>query len=254
MGSVVEETEEERLVDVENTIFVAVGKDSQSTLGWAVQNFAGKKICLLHVHRPTHLAAFMNGKLSANKLNQHAVKAFWELDRQKMHKLLNQYLLILAQAGVQADKVWIETDNIEKGIIEIIAQHNIRWLVMGAAADDYYSKNMSEIKSKKAIFVCQQAPVSCHIWFSCKGCLIYTRGCGKDKTEIGITPPLLLLNSDIGTEQSEYFSSESVLNRQRSLNCARAKDANEWEGTIKRFSSQLSAAFNLALQTTCLAV
>ena len=30
--------------------------------------------------------------------------------------------------------------NIEKGIVEIIAQNNIKWLVMGAAADKYYSK------------------------------------------------------------------------------------------------------------------
>lgn len=32
-----------------------------------------------------------------------------------------------------------------------------------------------EIKSKKAIIVCQQAPTSCHIWFVCRGSLIYTR-------------------------------------------------------------------------------
>lgn len=31
-------------------------------------------------------------------------------------------------------------DNTEKGIVKLIAQHNIRWLVMGAAADKYYSK------------------------------------------------------------------------------------------------------------------
>uniref|UniRef100_A0A5B6Z697 RING-type E3 ubiquitin transferase n=1 Tax=Davidia involucrata TaxID=16924 RepID=A0A5B6Z697_DAVIN len=67
-------------------------------------------------------------------------------------------------------------DNVEKGIIQIIAQYGIRWLVMGAAADKHYSEKLSELKSKKAIFVCQQAPVSCHIWFACKGCLIHTRG------------------------------------------------------------------------------
>lgn len=31
-------------------------------------------------------------------------------------------------------------DNIEKGIVELIARYNIRWLVMGAAADKYYSE------------------------------------------------------------------------------------------------------------------
>jgi hypothetical protein len=41
---------------------------------------------------------------------------------------------------VEADKVWIEMDNIEQGIVEIIARHNISWLVMGGAAGKYYSK------------------------------------------------------------------------------------------------------------------
>jgi tetrahydromethanopterin S-methyltransferase subunit A len=41
---------------------------------------------------------------------------------------------------VEADKVWIEMDNVEKGIVDIIARHNIRWLVMGGAAEKYFSK------------------------------------------------------------------------------------------------------------------
>lgn len=31
-------------------------------------------------------------------------------------------------------------DNVEKGIVESIVQHSIRWLVMGAAADKHYSE------------------------------------------------------------------------------------------------------------------
>lgn len=56
-----EENEQERgLCDVEETIFVAVGRNiekSKTTLFWAVQNFAGKKICLLHVHKPIQVVA-----------------------------------------------------------------------------------------------------------------------------------------------------------------------------------------------------
>lgn len=57
MGSIVN-VEEEREFDVEETIFVAVGKsveESQTILFWAVQNFVGKKICVLHVHQPEHV-------------------------------------------------------------------------------------------------------------------------------------------------------------------------------------------------------
>lgn len=43
----------------EETLFVAVGKNverSKTTIFWVLDNFAGKKICLLHVHKPVHSA------------------------------------------------------------------------------------------------------------------------------------------------------------------------------------------------------
>ena len=51
-----EETVQHLQFDVEDTIFVAVGTDAddaKATLLWAVQNFAGKTFCLLHVHQLT---------------------------------------------------------------------------------------------------------------------------------------------------------------------------------------------------------
>ena len=40
---------------IKETIYVAVGidvKDCKSTLLWALHNNGGKKICIIHVHRP----------------------------------------------------------------------------------------------------------------------------------------------------------------------------------------------------------
>ncbi|KAK6262344.1 hypothetical protein QUC31_008160 [Theobroma cacao] len=219
MGSLVEEIEGEREYDVEETIFVAVGKNvekSKTTLFWAVQNFPGKRICVLHVQQPPHVLALTQGKLARNKLKQHAVEAFQKLERPKMHERLEEYMLILDHAGVQADTVWIEMDNVEKGIVEIIVRHSVRWLVMGAAADKYYSKKLLQPKSKKAIFVCQMAPVSCHIWFACKGYLIFTRIGGKDRSNIEIATLSPPLDSPVRTVQLEFLSSESV-HRVRSL-------------------------------------
>ncbi|XP_022764668.1 U-box domain-containing protein 32-like isoform X2 [Durio zibethinus] len=218
MGSLVEETEGQREYDVAETIFVAVGKNvekSKTTLFWAVHNFPGKMICLLHVHQPTHEPA-LNGKLAHNKLKQHVVEAPQKLERQKMQELLDEYLLILDHAGAQADTVWIEMDSVENGIVEIIARHSVRWLVMGAAADKYYSKKLVEVKSKKAIFVCQKAPVSCHTWFTCKGCLIYTRIGRKDGSNIEIATLSPPLDSSLLTEKLELLLSESVF-RVRSI-------------------------------------
>ena len=65
------EIEIEGLCDVENTIFVAVGKnvkESKSTLLWALQSFAGKKICLLHVHEPAHSVSLSKFVISVHEL------------------------------------------------------------------------------------------------------------------------------------------------------------------------------------------
>ncbi|XP_073064311.1 U-box domain-containing protein 32-like isoform X1 [Primulina eburnea] len=168
--------------DCNPTVYVAVGrnvKQGKSLLEWAVTSFEGRKICLLHVHHPTILVSLLNGKLPESKLKNLAINAYEETDRLKDQKLLNQYLLFLFQMGIQADKVLIEMNNTEKGILKLIAQHRISHLVMGAAADTFLTKKFSEIKSNKAMIVCQQAPLSCHIWFICKGDLIYSRPVGS---------------------------------------------------------------------------
>ncbi|MBA0730440.1 hypothetical protein Golax_025566, partial [Gossypium laxum] len=272
MGSLVEEIEGDREYDFEDVIFVAVGKNvekSKTTLDWAVDNFPGKKICVLHVHRPTHvLALTADGKLARSKLKQHAVEAFQKLERQRLQERLDEYLLILDHSGVQADALWIEMDSVEKGILEIIARHNIRWLVMGAAADTYYSKKLVELKSKKATFVCQNAPVSCHIWFACKGgrdfgssftasavhwisytnlillsiyasplgvnCLmaIVVRVGRQDGSSREIATPSPPMDSPVRTEQAEMLS-ESVL-RERSPEPQ--EDANVVRGNLRPIS------------------
>ena len=53
--------EAERVFDLEETIFVAVGKNvekSKRLLFWVLHSFAGKKICLLYVHRPANVVSF----------------------------------------------------------------------------------------------------------------------------------------------------------------------------------------------------
>ncbi|XP_031738257.1 U-box domain-containing protein 32 isoform X2 [Cucumis sativus] len=185
--------------DVEDTIFVAVGTDvddAKATLIWAVQNFAGKSFCLLHVH---HLPP-KNEEPSSYTLKEHVAQAFEELERQKPFELLNQYVLILAKLGVQAQKVWIETNNVERGIVEIISQYSIKWLVMGLDTEGYNMKRSTGLKSKKAFYVSQQAPICCHIWFVCRGRLIYSREARMGR----------LKNSEIGINYTNHLRPESV--------------------------------------------
>ncbi|OVA14018.1 Protein kinase domain [Macleaya cordata] len=216
----IEEQEQEQnnpLLVMEEKMYVAVSRDvkeSKSTLLWALQNSGGRKICLLHVHQPAQMIPIMGGKFPADKLKPEEVTAFRDLERQKMIRSLNEYLLICSQVGVRAEKVEIEMDSIEKGIIELISRHEIKRLVMGAAADKHYWKKMTMLKSKKAIFVCKQAPVFCHIWFVCKGCLIHTREGSLGGTELQTTP-LQVVSPTTGTAQSDRARLRSLSEGQK---------------------------------------
>ncbi|KAM7260888.1 hypothetical protein ACFE04_026363 [Oxalis oulophora] len=164
----------------EDKVFVALGKEAKenkSILRWTLHNYSNnnKKLCIIHVHQPSQFIPFMGAKMPASRMKQQEVKAYHQLERQHMEKMLNEYLLTCRTTGVRAETLYIEMDSIEKGIMELISKHAIKKLVMGAAADKHYSKKMVDLKSKKAITVRAQAPAYCQICFVCKGNLILTR-------------------------------------------------------------------------------
>ncbi|MCL7039152.1 hypothetical protein MKW94_002154, partial [Papaver nudicaule] len=191
---------------MEEKIYVAVGKnvrESKSTLLWALRNCRGRKIYLLHIHQPAQMIPIMGGKFPADKCKDEEVTAYRDLERQKMVRSLKEYLLFCAQNGVKVEKLEIEMDNIEKGIVDLITRHDIKWLVMGAAADKHYWKKMAILRSKKAIFVCKHAQVSCHIWFVCKGCLILTREVSTGESELQATPPEVVPSETAGAAEPD---------------------------------------------------
>ncbi|XP_050236594.1 U-box domain-containing protein 33-like isoform X2 [Mercurialis annua] len=117
----------------------------------------------------------MGVNFPASRLEQHEINVFQELERKIMHKILDDYLLICRQAEIHANKIYIEMDDIGKGIIELIYQHDIKKLVMGGAADKHYSEGMKDLSSNKAKYIKQRLPHSCQAWFTCDRHLILTR-------------------------------------------------------------------------------
>nr|GME10980.1 U-box domain-containing protein 33 [Ipomoea batatas]GME17173.1 U-box domain-containing protein 33 [Ipomoea batatas] len=136
----------------DETVCIAVGKDvkeSKYTIDWALQNPVGRSLCILHVHTPARkIPMLLGGNFGISLTNEYEA---------------------------QVKVLCVEKDNIEKGIVDVISEYGIKKLVMGAAACRYYSREMTEVKSKKAMHVCKQAPPFCQIWFICKGDHIYTR-------------------------------------------------------------------------------
>ncbi|VVA98283.1 unnamed protein product [Arabis nemorensis] len=196
---------------IEEKIFVAVDKHvakSKSTLIWALQNTGGKKICLIHVHQPSQMIPVMGAKFPVSAVKEEEVRVFREKEREKVHMILDEYLRICQQRGVRAEKMFVEMESIEDGIVQLISELGIRKLVMGAAADRHYSRRMTDLKSKKAIFVRREAPSLCQIWFTCKGYLIHTRGAADDSESEYASPRPSISASDLfqtfSTPESEH--------------------------------------------------
>ncbi|XP_011092453.1 U-box domain-containing protein 33 [Sesamum indicum] len=195
----------------EDMMFVALGKDvkdSETVLAWALNNSRGMGICILHVHQPAQKLPMMGTKVPISLLEEHQVKAYHENERHEMNKILGKYIRICDQAGVQAEKVCIEMDSIEKGIVQLISKHGVKWLVMGAAANKFYSRKMKELKSKKAIHVRVEAPSFCHISFIWRGNLVHTRE--SKLNEINPEGESLLFQASPNTEAVQSLRSHSV--------------------------------------------
>ncbi|KAM4094712.1 hypothetical protein ACB094_06G214700 [Castanea mollissima] len=129
----------------DNIVHVAVGKNVKEykpMLAWAVwtlKDSGGKSICVIHVHQPAKMIPMMGAKFPASSMKERELRAYRELERQNMQKMLDEYLLICCQMGVQAESRHIEMDSIEEGIVELVCQLGIRKLVMGTAAYSKYN-------------------------------------------------------------------------------------------------------------------
>ncbi|CAA7023031.1 unnamed protein product [Microthlaspi erraticum] len=197
-----EEEEEETVMD--ERIYVALGRETaknKSNLTWVIDNSPGNKICIVLVHRPAQMIPVLGTKFDAATVDEELVRAYRGKQKAKTEKILDDYLRICLHKGVQAEKLCVEMDSIEKGIVQMISENKVRKFIMGAAEDKHYStycvlsftlvflftglesdiggdsicRNMEDLRSKKAIFVCQHASATCHIRFICKGHHIHTR-------------------------------------------------------------------------------
>ncbi|XP_042447426.1 U-box domain-containing protein 33-like [Zingiber officinale] len=163
----------------DDKIHVAVERDfklGKENLVWVIKNTPKTKtIVIVHVNVPAMFIP-LRSWIPAQQLREQEIYAFRQSEKAKMEKALNKYVQrCSALKEVQAEKLVIEADDVGSGIVQLIAQHKITNLVMGAAADKNYSRKMREPRSKKALIVQKQADPSCKILFVCKGNLICTR-------------------------------------------------------------------------------
>ncbi|XP_013605803.1 PREDICTED: U-box domain-containing protein 33 isoform X1 [Brassica oleracea var. oleracea] len=253
------EKEEAAAAVMEEVIYVAVGRETaknKSNLTWAIDNSQGNKICIVLVHQPPHMIPVckfsfssqykskrVNGfdlyfftystvgtRFDAATVDEELVIAYREKQKAKTDKILDEYLRICLKKGVHAEKLCVEMDSIEKGIVKMIHENKVRKLIMGATADKHYSTKMEELRSRKAIFVCQHASPTCCIRFICKGHLIHTRKGRMDEVRA-----LSALLSDF----QRLVSSRSSSNSDMLSGSSKVKSGvEEEEGTSRTSSSR----------------
>nr|CAB3447465.1 unnamed protein product [Digitaria exilis] len=244
----------------EDKVFVAVAEevsDGRSAVLWALHNLVGdgSKVVIAHVHSPARAIAKMRDHSS---MRPEEIKEYRKLMRAKAEKSLDEYVLIAKctreDLEVSCEKVIIEMDNIAEGLEELIALHNITELVMGAAADQHFSKEMNTPKSKTALKLMETAAPSCKIWFTCKGHLICTREANESLPAIPPSPAKSISSQmdSMALTELEYEISSSKLYTSRSLVAAEMTDWDylfgDWGMTVYG-SSRIDDAANFSRTT-----
>ncbi|KAL6591533.1 hypothetical protein ACP70R_050036 [Stipagrostis hirtigluma subsp. patula] len=194
----------------EQAVYCAVGKEGakewKANLQWVLANFPRtKRLVLAHLHRPPSRINMMGAWVPVNQLAELEVTAYRQLEEEKASKVLDDLLDICKKQKVNASKIVILSDDIAGGLVQLVDDHGVTELVMGAAADRAYNRKMRVPRSKKALTVQQKANPSCKIWFVCKGNLICTRdaneGLSRAEPSTASTSPMSR-NSDNSRSRS----------------------------------------------------
>ncbi|KAM0863938.1 hypothetical protein ACQ4PT_044247 [Festuca glaucescens] len=166
-------------------VYCAVGKDAgrewRANLRWVLADFPRSQshrrlvLVLAHVHRPPQRINMMGAWVPVSQVAEHEVAAYRKMEEDKASKALDDLIRICKTQGVHARKLVVAADDTTNGLIQLVDNHEVAELVMGAASDRAYTRKIRAPKSKKALALQRKANPNCRIWFVCKGNLICTR-------------------------------------------------------------------------------
>ncbi|CAL9751527.1 unnamed protein product [Musa acuminata subsp. burmannicoides] len=159
------------VVDVDDDVYVAVGKGSSSivALSWALMHAATKPssfVYLVHVFPPVHHIPTPLGLLPKEQVSQAQVESYMHQERVKRQNMLHKLLDLCQSFEVQFDTCLIESDQIVKAVTELIPVLHIKRLIVGTS-----KSNLRKWKkgSCKAVQIQQKAPACCEVKIICAG-------------------------------------------------------------------------------------
>ncbi|KAL4571049.1 hypothetical protein LXL04_017799 [Taraxacum kok-saghyz] len=180
-------------------VYVAVGKSVEKAVAlfhWTFRRFRGREICILHVHQPSPLIPTLLGKLPATQANPDVVREHRNKERDQMNKLLLDYMSLCVRSKFKASFVTIDSDQVRKGIVDLVNENGVQKLVMGAVPESWMKVKKNASKSS---YAAKNVPPFCQIWFVNvnKGQLLYT----KEPESNDVMPPSI--HQDLNTSRSQ---------------------------------------------------
>ncbi|ERN13778.1 hypothetical protein AMTRI_Chr06g176840 [Amborella trichopoda] len=161
---VLEERESIEIVERESKddIYVAVGKKESSydALRWAI-NFVVKPGCLVylvHVFPPVNYIPSPVGRIPKSQVGPEYLKAYMNEESVRRRSLLQKYISLCSKSKVKVDIMLIESEIVEKAIVELIPVLNIKRLVMGSRRSSRRQR-----RHGKAELVRKNAPEYCEV-------------------------------------------------------------------------------------------
>lgn len=126
-------------------VYLAVGREvagSKALVLWALHKFPkdAAAFVLIHVYSRPKFLPIMGAKIPASQVGEQELIAHKKIELQRISDILDQNLLLCAQEKVQAEKMVVESDDVAERLVQLISEHRVTALVMGAAADKNYTK------------------------------------------------------------------------------------------------------------------
>ncbi|CAL4967724.1 unnamed protein product [Urochloa decumbens] len=213
---------------------VGIGREWKANLQWVLANVPrSKRLVLAHLRRPPSRINMSAGAwVPVSQLAEEEVTAFRKLEEDKIGKVLDDLLDICKSQKVNASKIIVATDDTARGLVQLVDDHGVTELVMGAASDRAYTRKMRAPRSKKALTVQRKANTSCKIWFICKGNLVCTReaseGAHRAESSTASTSPRSSTSDYSRSKSSPRLHSDTFSTHQESNDPVDETAAARW--------------------------
>ncbi|KAH7520442.1 hypothetical protein FEM48_Zijuj08G0144400 [Ziziphus jujuba var. spinosa] len=166
-------------------IYVALGNDLQDgikTLEWTLRKWNSHQFSIVILHLPFNTPMdFVYtpfGKLPASFVNDEKLEALDKYEKEKMNKLLSEYISFCGKVKVELLKVDKWDEPIHKIIVDLISANKITKLVMGFT---FFKSSSWKIKNSisGSFYIHKHKPDFCELFIIYGGKLVFLRGENK---------------------------------------------------------------------------